>query len=184
MNGRGKKVYPSKPVDMELVYAALIVYPDDDSAIRFMEESGYEVSPSKMAVYRRGTNMPTSPYYEPYLKRREQLAPRLEAKLAEDLLTEAARATEAVGFCIEQTHKMLAAGEIRDPARAARDLSQIRTQAIDKRLALQGRPTEITQNRSVDAIVNALEGLKVAERVETKADVEGTAIEETADANR
>jgi hypothetical protein len=168
-DGKGKNVYPSKPVDMELVYAALIAYPDNDSAIKFMEESGYEVSPAKMEVFRRGTTQPTSPYFEPFLKRREQLAPRLEAKLAEDLLSEASRATAAVSYCIEQTEQMLANGEIKDPARAARDLSQIRTQAIDKRLALQGRPTQISEHRNLDEILNKLESLGAVKSIESTA---------------
>lgn len=174
MSARAKQktVVSTKPVDMEMVYASLITYPDDDSAIRFMSENGYEVSPAKMAVFRRGTNMPTSPYYEPYLKRREQLAPRLEAKLAEDLLSEAGRATEAVAFCVERTHEMLQKDEIRDPARAARDLSQIRTQAIDKRLALQGRPTSVTVNLDPETILKRLEAKGLIH------DAEGTAIEE------
>ena len=118
---------------------------------------------------------------EPYLKRREQLAPRfVEAKLAEDLLQEAGSATEAIAFAVEQTYERLAKGEIADPARAARDLSQIETQAVDKRLALQGRPTQISEHRSPDEIVRALEGMGVVKKV----DAEGTAIEETADAGR
>lgn len=180
MDGRGRKVVGTKPVDMELIYAALITYPDDNEAMNFMLENGYEVSAAKMAVFRRGTTMPTSPYFEPYLKRREQLAPRLEAKLAEDLLQEAGSATEAIAFAVEQTYERLAKGEIADPARAARDLSQIRTQAVDKRLALQGRPTQISEHRSPDEIVRALEGMGVVKKV----DAEGTAIEETADAGR
>lgn len=172
-----KSIYPSKAVDMELVYAALIAYPDNDSAIKFMEENGYGVSEAKMEVFRRGTTEPTSPYFEPFLKRREQLAPRLEAKLAEDLLSEASRATAAVSYCIEQTEQMLANGEIKDPARAARDLSQIRTQAIDKRLALQGRPTQISEHRNTDEILARLEAMGVAQKV----DVEITAIEEGSD---
>jgi hypothetical protein len=60
---------------------------------------------------------------------------------------------------------LLNEGRIPDPSRVARDISQIRTQGIDKRLALQGRPTQIQANRSVDELVRALEGLGVAKQV-------------------
>lgn len=172
----GKNVVGTKPVDMELVYGALIAYPKDEDAIAFMEEHGYVVSEAKMAVFRRGSQNVTSPYFEPYQKRREELAPRLEAKLADDMLEAAQRATDVEAFCIEKVQEQLERGEVKDPARVARDLSQVRTQAIDKRLALQGRPTEIKRNRSVDDLVNALVGMKVAQRV----DAESTAIEEHA----
>ena len=174
MGQHGKSVVGTKPVDMELIYASLIAYPRDEDAISFMEEHGYEISEAKMAVFRRGcTELTTSPYYEPFQKRRAELAPKLEAKLVGDLLTNAQRITTAEGYCIEQVENQLREGECKDPARTMRDLSQVRTQAIDKRLALEGRPTQISEHRNVDEILRALQAKGLV-------DTETTAIEESA----
>jgi len=172
----GKHVVNSKEVDMELIYAALISFPRDEDAVAFMEENGYELSESKMAVFRRGSSMPTSPYFKPYQERREKLAPILQQKLEQDLLGVANSTTTAVQFAVDQAQEQLEKGECKDPARTARDLMQVAAQSVDKRQLLKGQPTEIVQNRSVDELVRALEGMNVAERVE--ATVEGTATEE------
>jgi hypothetical protein len=175
MNGR--TIVNTKPVDLEIVFGALIAYPKDEDAKAFIEEHGYDISLAKVQVYRRGSQMVESPYFEPYQKRREQLAPRLEAKLADDMLSNAARITSVEAFCIEQVEEQLANGEVKDPARVARDLSQVRSQQIEKRLALQGRPTHIVEKRSVDELVKALEGKGLA----TQVDAESTAEEITDD---
>lgn len=165
----GRTVVETKDVDMELLYAALIAYPKDLEACQFMAEHKYDISEAKMDVYRRRCSNPATPLFDGYQKRREQLAPRLEAKLADDMLANAQRATNAEAFCIERIEEMLAEGRVQDPSRVARDLSQIRTQSIDKRLALQGRPTQITEHRDVSELVNALVGMKVAEVVDSTA---------------
>ena len=169
-----RSVSSLKPVDMELIYAALIACPDNDDAIRFMDENGYEVSSAKMEVFRRGSNMPTSPYFKPYQERREKLAPILQQKLENDLLGISTSTSTAVQFAVDQTRELLANGECKDPARTARDLMQVVTQSVDKRQLLMGQPTQITENRSLDEMVRALEALGVAKQV----DVEITAIEE------
>lgn len=177
----GKSVASTKPVDMELIYAALITYPDDNEAQNFMLENGYEVSASKMAVFRRGaTELVTSPYYKPFQERREKLAPLIQQQLENDLLGIANSGTVAVQFAVDQAQEQLANGQCADPARTARDLMQVVTQSVDKRQLLKGQPTEITQNRSVDELLNALVAMKVAERIEPRADANGTAIEEAA----
>lgn len=172
----GKGVSQKKDVDMEMVYAALITFPDDDDAIRFLDERGFhEVSKAKMAVFRRGTTMPTSPYFRPYQERREKLAPILQQKLEQDLLDVANTSTTAVQFAVDQASERLANGECKDPARVARDLMQVTTQAVDKRQLLRGQPTAIVQDRSADQIVAELERLGVVKQI----DAEATAIEET-----
>ena len=161
---RGKWVMAHEPVGVELVTSALIAYPDLTQAQQFMEDRGYTVTEAKLKVYRDG--LQGTKYRETFLKRREELAPILESQMADDMLENARYSTQVERFCIEKVQQLLEEGKVADPARAARDMSQIRTQAIDKRLALQGRPTEITQNRSIDELVNALVGMKVAERVD------------------
>lgn len=172
--GHGRFVVGTKPMDMELVYAALITFEQDEEAVKFLDENGYDISPAKMAVFRRGTTMPTSPYFKPYQERREQLAPILQQKLENDLLGISTSTSTAVQFAVDQAKEQLEKGECKDPARTARDLMQVATQAIDKRQLLRGQPTQITEHRNLDEIAKKLEALGAAKRV----DAEATAVEE------
>lgn len=157
-----KRVLDKDTVAMELMYTALVAYPSLERASAFMAEQGYEISTSKLAVYRDGR----VPGHDVYLERRKELAPRLEAILADDMLGQAQRATEVSNMAIEKTQQLLEEGKVNDPSRVARDLSQVAAQSVDKRLALQGRPTQVTANRSIDELTRALVGLGVAQVAE------------------
>jgi hypothetical protein len=157
-----KRLLDDDEVAMELAITALCAFPDLGEAAAFMEREGYGVSPGKMAAIRNRGMAPGSPFHDRFVARKEQLAPKIEGLLAGELLDEARFATNVARLALETTETMLKKGRINDPSRVARDLSQIRTQAVDKRLALQGRPTQIQANRSVDELVRALEGLGVA----------------------
>lgn len=161
-----KRVLDGDDVAMELVYASLIAFPDLERASRFLAEQGYGCSTAKLAVFRDGH----TPKSEVFRERRHELAPKLETMLADDLLSEARLSTQVISMALESTQRLLNTGSVGDPARVARDLSQIRTQAVDKKLALQGRPTQISENRSIDELVRALEGLGVAQRVDAEAE--------------
>jgi hypothetical protein len=175
MSDHGKSVVNSKDMDMELIYAALIAYSEDDEAIEFMAEHDYEVSRAKMAVFRRGcTELVTSPYFQPYQERKEELAPILQKQLENDLLGVASTATTAVQFAVDQATDRLEKGECNDPARTARDLMQVATQSVDKRQLLKGEPTAIVGKLDTDEILRSLEGLGVVKRVEA---IEATAEE-------
>jgi hypothetical protein len=102
-------------------------------------------------------------------KLREEWAPKIEASLANNLLDNARLAAETERLAIEQARTELEEGRAKEPAKIARDLSQVRSQAIDKRLALQGRPTQITERRDVNEIVRALVGMKVVQVTEQPA---------------
>lgn len=173
----GRTVVNTKPVDMELVYAALITFAEDEEAVKFLDENGYDISLSKMAVFRRGcTELTTSPYFKPYQERREKLAPILQQKLENDLLGISTSTSTAVQFAVDQAQGQLENGECKDPARTARDLMQVATQSIDKRQLLKGQPTAITEHRNLDEIAKKLEAIGAAKRV----DAESTAEDETA----
>jgi hypothetical protein len=146
---------------------AIACFPDLKQAKQYMSEQGYDLSIPALETIRRNKG----PELE---KVREEVAPKLEASLANDMLDNARIATEVERLAIERTKTLLAEGRIADPSRVARDLSQIKTQSIDKRLALQGRPTQITEHRDVSELVNALVGMKVAEVVEVGALPEAT----------
>jgi hypothetical protein len=100
-------------------------------------------------------------------KLREEWAGKIEAQLANNLLDNARLAAETERLAIEKTRESLENGSNRDPSKAARDLSQVKAQSVDKRLALQGRPTQITERRDLSEIVRALVGMKVAVIQET-----------------
>lgn len=95
-------------------------------------------------------------------KLREAHAPRIEAQLANDLLSNARLAAETERLAIEAARTELLEGTAKEPAKIARDLSQVKAQSVDKRLALQGRPTQITERRDINEIVRALVGMNVA----------------------
>lgn len=156
----------------ELVYGALVAFPDLEKAKACIEAQGYTITMPFLKTFVGGGKSQKG--IERYEQVRKQLAPQLEGSLASDLLDNARLATEVERVAIERTGQLLREGRISDPSRVARDLSQLRTQAIDKRLALQGRPSQIVENRNVDELVRALEGMGVAEQVS----IESTAVED------
>lgn len=108
-------------------------------------------------------------YPDLYRQRRAELAPAIEEGLAADLLENAAEATATVRSLIAETRRRLEEGTLEEPARAARELSQVTTQSVDKRLAIQGRPTQITEVRDVAEIIRALEGKGIVSVIESTA---------------
>lgn len=118
------------------------------------------------ATVRKWCNEMYAPKFE---RLREEWGPRIEERLANDLLDNARLAAEVEREAIERSREMLRSGKVQEPSRMARDLSQVRTQAVDKRLALQGRPTQITEKREVKEIVRALQGMGVVEVIDGEA---------------
>jgi hypothetical protein len=110
-----------------------------------------------------------------YEELRKEHAPRVEAALVEDMLENAVRLTKAERMMIEHAVEGLEKGDVSavEAAKMARDFSQARTQNIDKRQLIQGKPTAIKETRSLAEIVAALEARGLARKV----DVTSTAIE-------
>jgi hypothetical protein len=148
------------PVDRELAVSALAAYPTLEQAKEYMESQGYVnlsvAAMNTVLVNRR----------EDVADRRKELAPQREGRLADNLLSIAERASETTNLAVEHCMKLLEAGKVQDPSKMARDLQQVTTQAVDKRLALQGRPTTIVEKRNVDELVRALESLGVAQQAD------------------
>ncbi|HTA98678.1 MAG TPA: hypothetical protein VK730_13680 [Solirubrobacteraceae bacterium] len=155
-------------LDVEKAVTAIAAYRTLPEAVDYLASEGITTTESKLKVWR------DTMYADRVRKRREQIAPLIEEKLASDLLGNATLASDVTALAIQKTREMLEDGKIADPSRVARDLSQVGTQAVDKRLALQGRPTQITEHRDVSEIIRALEGMKVV-----VSSVDSTAIEET-----
>lgn len=154
-----KVLHYKDAIGYELAVSALAANEGDLAATRTdMRNAGYEISEAGLAtiVNSKSTQI---------VEARQQMAPELERLLTADLLDESTRLTTVIGMAVQRTEERLVANTIADPAKVARDLSQIRSQAIEKKLSLEGRPEKITESRSPEEIVRALEGLGVARQV-------------------
>lgn len=150
-------------LDMEKTISAVIMTDTLDEASDVLKQSGLTVSPAKLEVMVRL-------YRERFDERREELAPVIEARFANRELSNAMKAAACIDIAIDKTRELLESGKCVDPARVARDLSQVTAQAVDKRLAVQGRPTQIVEHRDPQEIVRALEAMKVATWVDSTAE--------------
>lgn len=150
-------------LDVERAYAAIILSPTLADAVEVLKIQGDTTNEAVLVQLRDRDR-------ERFEKRRDELAPVVEGRFANDALDNAARASAAIGLAIARTEELLAAGKVADPARVARDLSQVVAQSIDKRLAVQGRPTQITETRDVAEIIRALQAMKVVQVVESTAE--------------
>lgn len=157
-------------VDVQKTLTAMVMFETLPEVVSYLQDEGITTSVEKLEVWRDRM------YAERLQKRREELAPVIEARLAADMLDNATLASDVTRLAIEKTRDMLESGRVLDPSRVARDLSQVATQAVDKRLALQGRPTKIVEHRDIGEIVRALEGMGV---VQAEPAIDSTAIEET-----
>lgn len=160
-------------LDMEKAMTAIIVSDSLEDAVEALKVEGHQTTVGFLETLPRNPGL-----RERFEKRREELAPALEGIFANDLLDNARRAALVTRLAIDQTQRMLENNEIREPSRVARDLAQVGAQSVEKRLSLQGRPTQIVEHRDVSEIVRALEGLGVV-----KLDaIESTAEEDHGDA--
>ncbi len=142
-------------LDIECVATALVLAPLED-AVEILAEQGATVTVDTLRVWRDRDPVIS----ERYEKRRTELAPQLETRFANDLLTNARRGTLVTSLAIEKMEEELL-GEVRNPARVARDLAQVTARSIEKRLAVQARPTQIVEHRDVAEIVLALASMGV-----------------------
>jgi hypothetical protein len=147
-------------MDRELALTAIAAYPDTTEASEFLQaEHELIASPRKLEVFAQ--------YQSQSLQEvRQRLAPVKEAKLRHDLQDTAGMATAVTQAAIQRTGELLEEGRIQDPAKAARDMSQVMTQSVDKRALLEGKPTQIVQKRSTEEILRALESKGVVQRPE------------------
>jgi hypothetical protein len=158
MKGKYISVTDYEAIDMAL--HTLAIHSSVRQAHKYLADQGYRIELARLKRWR------DEDYAERFEEIRSNLAPRLENTLANDMLATAREANEVARQAIETTRKRLNAGKIEDSSRVARDLSQVSVQSVDKRLALQGRPTHVTEHRNIGELVNALVGLKVAEVIE------------------
>jgi hypothetical protein len=156
-------------LDIERAIAAMIVCPTLEDAVEALKQQGTQTTVALLEVWRdREPGIS-----ERYAKRREELAPQLEGIFANDLLDNARRSSLVIQLAIDETKQRLETGTVAEPSRVARDLSQVMSQAVDKRLAIQGRPTQITEHRDVNEILRQLVALgvfKIDDAIESTAE--------------
>lgn len=95
-------------------------------------------------------------HWERYEEIRDKYADKLEKRLANDYLDVARDATDVSRIAIEHARKRLNAGDDDDPSKTAANLARVAQTNTDKRLALLGRPTTITENRDPFALLRGL----------------------------
>jgi hypothetical protein len=135
---------------------AVIAHTSYSDAVRALNADGRDVSEETLRRWCKDTK---SVQFE---KLREEWGGKIEAQLANNFLDNARYAAQIERQALEAVKKSLDDHTAREPAKIARDLSQVKSQSVDKRLALQGRPTQITERRDLNEIVRALVGMKVA----------------------
>lgn len=144
--------------DVERAVTAIIVSPTLEDAVEALKQQGKTTTVGTLRTWRDNDPLTRQRYEE----RRKQLVPQLETRFANDLLDSSRRATLVTRLAIDQTRELLNAGEVRNPSRVARDLAQVTAQSIEKRHAIQARPTQIVEHRDVNDIVRQLVAMGVA----------------------
>lgn len=142
-------------LDIEKALTAMVVAPKLEDAKAMLEEMGFQTTTEVLRVWRDQT------FPERFQRRRVELASQVEQQFALDMIDGARRTDAVVNIAVEKAADMLAKGQVRDPARVARDLQQVSTQKLEKAFMSQGRPTKIVATRDANEILRALEAMKV-----------------------
>lgn len=147
-------------IDTGLALSALAIQPTVEAASYHLETAhSLRLTPQRLERLRQAS---LAEYNALCLKTTNDR----EKGLSEALMDNAAMAAHVVGLCIQRTQHRLQEGKIDDPSRTARDLSDVVAKSVDKKLAMEGRPTRITETRSVSDIVRALEGKNILKKIE------------------
>ena len=98
-------------------------------------------------------------YADKYERIKEKRAPEIEQAVIRNLREIMARSGNAVLLSIDKAVEQLEAGDVKDAAAYARNLATTQAIAADKMLLLDGRPTSISEHRTVDDELRELERL-------------------------
>ena len=142
--------YTQEEIDDALT--ALIAYAGNASAAcRWLEAQGMRTPNSAtVAAWSRTT------HWERYEELREKFSQQAEHALTNNYRDAARAATEVAMMAVEAARGRLESGRDEDPARSGANLMSIARQATDKQLSLQGRPTQIVENRNLGEILRSL----------------------------
>jgi hypothetical protein len=148
------------PVQIELALMALAASPTAKDAVAYLKaEHDIVCVESKLTGLARY-------HTEQYEELRQRIAPLKEKQLANNLLDNALYASDVTAQAIGQLQERIKYVKTDQLSRVARDLADVQAKAVDKRLALEGRPTVITETRSAPEIIRALESMRVVKPVE------------------
>lgn len=146
----------------ELALMALVASPTPEDACAFLQaEHNLTTTPANLKVLARTRA-------DQYEELRERVAPMKEQILTHNLMDNALYASEVTQVAMEQLMKRLEEGKIRPEylSKVARDIADVQSKAVDKKLSLEGRPTHIVEQRTPDEIIRQLERKGVVKRVE------------------
>lgn len=124
------------------------------TARELVAEGLFDAQPQSVAENLRSWSR--NKYAKQYRDLQEKLAPDLEMTLANSLLERAQKAIDAQELAIDRAVERLESGEDEDPSRTAANFARVAQTNIDKRLALQGRPSRITEVRDPWEVLRAL----------------------------
>ena len=77
-------------------------------------------------------------------------------------------------MAVEAARGRLESGKDEDPGRTAANLARVAQSATDKRLSLQGRPTQITETRDLGAILRSLAAKGIIQVPDEPAQIEAS----------
>jgi hypothetical protein len=161
-------VVETNDMHMEQMISAIILFPTLQEAQAHLAEQGLTISTAKLEVWAKGGGRYS--VRERIAQRRREMAPKLEAELTGQQLSDAMRTQYAVSIAIERAREMLVNGECPDPARTARDLMQVESQMLEKMLSLEGRPTKVIETRTPEQIIRRLRELGAADFIDGTAE--------------
>ena len=144
------------PEDIDKALYALLALGSPSAASRALDEAfGLEIKPATLTRWRTATHA------ERYAQLAENHGADIEAAMVRELRDIVMAATGVMREAIEKTAYAVENEPHRirptEFAQIAASMAKVQQQAIDKMLALTGRPQSITENRSAAEIIRALE---------------------------
>lgn len=146
----GLKPIIHNPVMEDAALVALASTRTKEDAVAVLKEQGYMVTVA-------GLKHIAAQRAERLTEVRAEITPRLERELTDNMLDTARIGQIAIATAVAKTQERLDKGIERDPAKVARDLADVVSKSVHNKLALEGRPTHVTEVRDVAQIVAALE---------------------------
>lgn len=140
---------------MELALMALAASPTPEDACAYLKAEHNLISvPSKLTTLAK-----IRP--KEYEELRAKIVPLKEQTLTHNMLDNALYASDVTRVAMEQLMGRLEEGKIPPEylSRVARDVQDVQAKAIDKKLALEGRPSVITESRTAPEIIKKLESM-------------------------
>lgn len=169
-----ERVYTDEEIDWAL--SALVAYAGDaTAAVRYLDRvaDGRSVPPPEtLEDWSHGVHL------ERYEKAREQWSGLREKALAGDMRDAAVEAVKAQRLAVKKAVEKLERDEDPFPASSAASLARVAQSNTDKMLALTGRPSTITEDRSTAEAVRSLVALGVFKLPDEPPAIEGSSDDE------